>query len=281
VNRRLSLLILLLLLVGCFSLAAILQPRTEYLGKSSGSDNVLKVLLGDGRKLFANHFFVQADVYFHNGYYPGIFDQNQAPKDSRHMTGQGDEHEEDEHVRQMAFLGPPRDWVERFGRHFLVTEHSHLEGSKEREILPWLRISAELDPHRIETYTVSSYWLRRQLGKPQEAEKFLRDGLRHNPNSYELLFELGQLYLENYREPDRARNVWELALKRWHEQQDGAKEPDLISLEEIAVHLARLEEQAGNLASAITYLEIATKASPHREILEKQISELRNKLAPK
>ena len=64
----------------------------------------------------------------------------------------------------MNFLGPPRDWIERFGRHFIITEHTHLQGAKEREILPWLRISAELDPQKIETYTVAAYWLR-DLGK--------------------------------------------------------------------------------------------------------------------
>ena len=48
-------------------------------------DNHEQVLLGDGRKLFANHFFVKADVSFHSGYYPSIFDQAQPSKDTRHM----------------------------------------------------------------------------------------------------------------------------------------------------------------------------------------------------
>ena len=49
----------------------------------------------------------------------------------------------------------------RFGRKFRVTEHKHLSGdSTERELLPWLKISAELDPQRVETYTVAAYWLR-------------------------------------------------------------------------------------------------------------------------
>ena len=32
--------------------------------------------------------FVEADVYFHSGYYPSIFDRTQAPKDARHMTAE-------------------------------------------------------------------------------------------------------------------------------------------------------------------------------------------------
>ena len=73
-------LILLLLLAACFSLATVLQGRASGWSKRGQSDNMLNVLLGDGRRLFANHFFVQADVSFHSGYYPSIFDQARAPK---------------------------------------------------------------------------------------------------------------------------------------------------------------------------------------------------------
>lgn len=278
-TRRANYLLLLLLVAACFSLAAVIQPRTEGWRRRSGSDSSLMALLGDGRRLFANHFFVKADVYFHSGYYPTVFDQAETPKDSRHMTAAEGSNEAEEHERKMNFLGPPRDWIERFGRHFIITDHTHLAGNQEREILPWLKISAELDPQRIDTYTVASYWLRRELGKPQEAEKFLREGLRYNPNSYELLYELGRLYSENYTNQTRAVDLWELALRRWHEQQDHAKEPDKLALEEIAVHLARAEEDAGHFEKALTYLETAAKLSAYPEGLQKQIAELRQKLA--
>ena len=154
-----------------------------------------------------------------------------------------------------------------------------LSGGTEREILPWLKLSAELDPQRVETYTVSAYWLRSRLGKVAEAEQFLREGLRANPNSPEILFELGRLYFESYHDAVRARNVWELALRKWTAQESGKKEPDLFLLEEIAVNLSSLEEQAGNLSRAIELLQLAKKASPQAEILQKQIDELKTKLA--
>src|SRR5437667_4857091 len=65
------------------------------------------------------------------------------------------------------------------------------ESSDVREILPWLRLSAELDPNSVRTYTVAAYWLRERMGKVAEAEQFLREGLRANPGSYAILFELG------------------------------------------------------------------------------------------
>ena len=271
-------LVLLLLLAACFSLATVLQERSASWSKRGASDNVLNVLLGDGRRLFANHFFVQADISFHSGYYPSIFDQASRPKDTSHMTAKEGEPAEEEHEKQMNFLGPPRDWIERFGRHFIITEHTHLEGHKESEILPWLKLAAELDPQKIETYTVAAYWLR-DLGKIKEAERFLREGLLNNPDSYDILFDLGRLYYESNHDAARARKIWDLALRRWSEQEAANKKPDLLKLDDIAVNLSHLEETEGNLARAVQLLELAKKASPHPDILQQQIDELKQKLA--
>jgi tetratricopeptide (TPR) repeat protein len=271
---------LALLVAGCFTLATVLQPRAAAWTDRARSGSVLKVLLGDGRRMFANHFFVQADVSFHSGYYPSIFDQTEKPKPTAMAHNQNrNEHDENEHEKQMAFLGEPRDWIERFGRHFRVTEHTHLAEGQEREILPWLKLSAELDPQRVQTYTVAAYWLRSRLGKVKEARDFLREGLRNNPDSYEILFELGRLYYENDHDAGRARNLWELALRRWTESESSKKDQDLFLLEQIAVNLAHLEEERGNYDRAIHLLELAKKASPRPADLDAQIAELRAKLA--
>jgi tetratricopeptide (TPR) repeat protein len=199
------------------------------------------------------------------------------PKDTSHLTAKEGEPAAEEHEKQMNFLGPPRDWIERFGRHFIVTEHTHLEGNNRSEILPWLKLAAELDPQKIETYTVAAYWLR-DLGKVKEAERFLREGLLNNPESYDILFELGHLYYENNHDPARTRKIWDLALRRWSEQETADKKPDLLKLGQIAVNLARLEEKEGNLARAIQLLELSQKGSPHPEVLQPQIDELKQKL---
>lgn len=277
-NRRVPLLLFFLLASAALSVATWIQPRALAWNKRAESGGVMKLVMGEGRRLFANHFFEQADVYFHSGYYPSIFDREAAPKDTRHLTAQEGSAEEEEHERKMSFLGPPKDWIERFGRHFLITSHTHLEAGSEREILPWLRVAAELDPQRVETYTVAGYWLRNRLGKVQEAEQFLREGLRNNPNSYEILFELGQLYSQNRHEVSRARNVWELALLKWNVTQEGKKEPDLYTLDKIAINLARLEENEGDYRRAIKFLELATQASPNPAALREQIAELKKKL---
>ena len=266
---------LVVLLAAAFSLATVLQERVAAWSTRGESPNLLSVLFGDGRRLFANHFFVQADISFHSGYYPSIFDQARAPKDTAHLTAKEGAAE---HEKQMSFLGPPRDWIERFGRHFIVTEHTHLQGSRESEILPWLRLSAELDPQKAETYTVAAYWLR-DLGKVKQAERFLREGLLNNPESYDILLELGRLCYENNHDPARARKFWELALRRWSEQDAAGKKPEPHKLGEISDNLAHLEETQGNLSRAIELLQLSQKASPNPAALQAQIDELKQKLA--
>jgi len=300
---------LLLLLACAFTLVTVLQPRTATWSPRAEASSLLKVMLGDGRSLFADYFARKADVSFHGGYYPSIFDRTKAPKDTKHMTaadehdehaGEGEDHaghdhdaavggtegraeEEhadhaDAHMEAMNFLGPPRDIFERFGRRFMITEHKHLEGGDAREILPWLKVAADLDPHRIETYTVASYWLRNRLKKPKEAEEFLRIGLKENPNSFEILAELGSVYYQNLKDVRRARNVWELALRKWEAQEPGKKEPDTFTRVQIADYLALLEETEGNYAKAIEYLKTAKEFSPNPAALQKHIDDLTAKL---
>ena len=117
--------------------------------------------MGDSRRLFANHFFAMADAYFHSGFYPTIFDTPE-PEEPGHLTENRTRsmRRKTPDIDEETFLGQPSDWIDRFGRHFYPTVHTHLSGGNEREILPWLKLSAEMDPKRIETYVTAAYWLR-------------------------------------------------------------------------------------------------------------------------
>jgi tetratricopeptide (TPR) repeat protein len=280
-----STLITILLLVCCFAAGAFVEPRLAYLPiYKRYSGKPLEVLLGDSRRLFAGQAFAKADAYFHNGMYPTIFD---TPATGAPHVGAGAGLEEKHEDKAAAFLGEPKDIIDRFSRSFFPSKHMHLgehEGSPEgeqepkelREILPWLQLTAELDPNNVDNYVVGAYWLRTRLNKVKEAEEFLRAGLEHNPNSYEILFELGRIYLENKHDLPRARNILEAALKRWDEQNRNTKDPDKFLLAQIAWHLAALELDDGQKEKAISYMELAKKASPDPANVEKRIQEVRD-----
>jgi tetratricopeptide (TPR) repeat protein len=271
-------LVLALVLTVCFTLATGIEPRAANWSNRSKSDNVFSVLFGDGRRLFANQFFTMADVYFHSGYYPSIFDLREEGTKEIVAESHGHTDSPEDEIKE-DFLGKPKDWIDRFGRHFHITEHTHLEHSHEREILPWLRLAADMDPQKIETYTVGSFFMRQHLNQPREAEAFLREGLRNNPNSYEILSELGRLYDENDHDTGRARNVWELALRRWMQQDPKDQKENKLDFEEITVHLARLEREAGNWQQAIHWFQAAQKDSPDPNALQQQIDEIKKKMA--
>jgi tetratricopeptide (TPR) repeat protein len=280
---------LLALLVFCFGLAANLQPRFQALENSrKQSDNFFSLLLGDSSRMFANSFFVKADEYYHSGYYPTIFDNNEAFK-TPHMAEDTGAVNSKNHGDETSFMGPPRDWIDSFGRHFIPNRHTHLDeggptddlstSDNVREILPWLKLSAELDPDNVQTYTVTAFWLRERMHKVTEANQVLLEGLRNNPDSYEILFELGRLYYESYHDTGRARNVWELALRKWWKLDDQAKKDNKLSFEQITTHLGELENAAGNLPQAVNWLQAAQKVSLDPGSLQKRIDEIEAKMA--
>ena len=273
---RPALLSLTLLLVACFSLATWLVPwHQEFSRDREQSSGVIALFMGDSRRLFANYFFTRADVYFHSGYYASAFDlaakTNSAPASATAQDHSRCQHAhgkcEHTHSGCKHDHGRParEDWIARFSRNFYPSEHTHLgKNGDEREILPWLRLSAELDPQRVETYTVAAFWLRDRLGRAAEADQFLREGLHANPDSHAILFELGRTYAERDRDTDRARNDWELALKQWLKNEAPKPAPDLFGYSQIVAQLALAEERDANFEKSIAYLRLLKKASPYQ-----------------
>lgn len=283
------------LMVLCFGLAAKLAPQLQAMDNvHPRANDFFGILLGDSRRLFANQFFVEADVYYHSGYYPTIFNTTKA-FETPHMaadTGAIASHNQDE---KEDFMGPTRDWIDAFGRHFMPDRHTHLDeggptgdlstSSDIREILPWLKLSAELDPENVKTYVVTAFWLRTRMGKTEEAEQVLREGLKNNPNNPQLLFELGRAYFESADDRTRARNIWDAALRSW--KQKVAAEPeskkmsfdDRFIFEQIQTYLARLETEAGNFNAAISHWESVKSVSPDPSGIQKQIDGLRARMA--
>jgi tetratricopeptide (TPR) repeat protein len=286
---------LMALFLLCFDLGAHLQPQFQAIEYARHqSDNFFNLLLGDSSRIFANSSYTEADVYYHSGYYPTIFDNNQA-FETPHMAEDTGAVASRNSGEETGFMGPPRDWLDAFGRHFIPNRHTHLDqggptddlsgNSKVAEILPWLKLSSKLDPENIQTYLVMSYWLRNNLNQPQEAEQVLHEGLRYNPGNPQLLYELGRIYFENYTNTDRARTIWEAGLRSWAEEQPSVPESERLKpnnqnfddrfiFEQLQTHLAQLEGSLGNLQAAIDHLKQAQLASPSPEEIQRQIDEL-------
>ena len=295
---RANFLWLALLLAVVFTLATAVGPGFEQAraARPQGGDG-LSALLGGSRRLFAEHFFVKADQYFHSGYYPTIFD-DQTSFHTPHMALYANVIDQDKRAQQApkkgwfqnvvdvsdegGSPGFSRDWIDEFGRGFYPVRHTHLDQRGEkgemRELLPWLKIAAELNPERVETFVVTAFWLRTEVGKTDEAEEFLRDGLRANPNNCEILFELGRIYLEHRRQPERARHVWELAVAQWHEVEAPKTDPNIFIFAQITGQLAKMEEEQGRYTVALQHLQALKAVSPSPDSIQKLVADVWTKL---
>jgi hypothetical protein len=303
-------LLLLALLVAGFGLAAHLDPQFQtWRGSRTGGD-FFKVMLGDSRRMFANSFYVKADEYYHSGYYPTMFDDNAAFQ-TAHMAADTGAVSTKNHGDEHGFLGPTRNWIDAFGRNFFPDRHTHLDqggpddlsGSENvREILPWLKLSADLDPDNVQTYTVTAYWLRERMNNVHEADAVLHEGIRNCPDSYDIFFELGRLYNESYHDRQRARNVWLEGVRlwlrldpavprgKWSATQLAAgwvarptnlspvQTDNQLVMEGLTTHLAKLDEQEGNLPQAIAWLQAAQKVSATPQVLQLEINRLKYQL---
>jgi tetratricopeptide (TPR) repeat protein len=290
-SPRTFFLLLLTLLVFCFGVAAGLQSRFQSLeNQRHQSDNFFSLLLGDSSRMFANSFFVKADEYYHSGFYPTIFDNNEAFK-TTHMAEDTGAVNSKNRGEETGFMGAPRDWLDAFGRHFIPNRHTHLDeggaagdlsGSDQvREILPWLKLSTELDPQNVQNYTVTAFWLRQRMHKTAEANQVLLEGLRENPGSCDILFELGRLYAESDHDTNRAENVWLAAAKNWRpvEGNDDAKYANNFIYEKISTQIGEAELNAGHPQLAIQWFQAAQKVSNTPEALQKLIDEAKAKMS--
>jgi len=294
-TNRVFVLLSVLLLVTCAATAAWLDRWfLGWHGNRAKNFNPMTVAIGEGQKIFAGHFYRKADVYFHSGMYPSIFDNNESFK-TAHMAEDAGATGSKNTGDEAKYLGKSGDIIDHFSRHFFPTRHTHLDeggasghgtDSKEladsksgdvREILPWLKLAQELDPEEPLTYTVTAFWLRQRMGKSHEAELLLREGLKYLPDHPTLLFELGRIYFESNHDSARARNVWQHAIAAWQKQEGTKSEPDTFMLDQIETHLAKLEEDAGNVPLAISYWEQAKIHSPTPDSIQKRIDELRQK----
>lgn len=308
-------LITALAFTGSLSLAVIVEPRLVNASAYSRYEgSAVRITMGDAQRLFADQFYSKADVYFHRGFYPSIFEGREE------FDGSHADHGGDSHASESPSKSVPRkpDWIQRFSRSFYPSEHTHLgshsgplgshneeecdhphhneeghdhsncdhedhaaeaEGTdgEFREILPWLKASAALDPNRQATYVTAGYWLRTRLNKPKEAEEFLWEGQQANPESFLILFELGRLYADSHQDDFRARNLWLAALARWQRNESTKEDPDTIAYSQILWQLALLEERNGAPAKAIEYLNLIKPVSPHPAQIQQRIDELQAK----
>ncbi len=92
-----------------------------------------------------------------------------------------------------------------------ITEHLH--SKREDELMPWFKLTTTFNPHHVRAYAVGGYWLAFRLGKTEEAIKFLKEGIKNNPDGYQISTQIGIVYFSRLKDYKKAQYYFEKALK--------------------------------------------------------------------
>lgn len=167
---------------------------TEYEGGRSRSEaaeaernsSAIGRLLGEMRTSFSDIMFIKTERYHHMGIaYDAHLGANPGQELDRSHAGTG------------TLIPPPEEDFRGFVGHLERNirpwrdpslAHIHSDG---RELLPWYRLMTLSDPHYIRGFILGAFWLERE--DPEEALKFITEGLENNPNSFQILLSKGQI----------------------------------------------------------------------------------------
>ena len=73
--------------------------------------------------------------------------------------------------------------------------------SKNESLLPLLKTITEMDPHFTQAYELMGGTILPRTGRIAEGQKVLEQGIRNNPNDWEMLREMAMLYAWTERKP--------------------------------------------------------------------------------
>ncbi len=258
----------------------------------SGRDFLFKTL-GEAKNLISDISYLKADEYYHGGLKHKeckLGDNYSEPQAHGILAGREekadelkDDHEHDDECEEFEeFLETEYlkrkfsrfNILFRVGRAIPVHTHKHLYGNEERELIPWLYYAVKLNPHNIEAYVVGGYWVGSRLGRVDEALNFLMEGIRYNPNVWQIYSEIGNLYFHQKKDYQQAVKFYSKAASLIEFDQDA----DKYDKSHIFTFLGASYENIGRFDKALEYYRLDTALFPVHEGIAERIKKLEEKL---
>jgi hypothetical protein len=179
------------------------------------NSSAIATMLGEFRTSMSDMMFIKTERYLHAGvgYVPHMAESV--------MTAEQLSEEVDEHQSE---LGIPDDGEDHAGTPTLIPAaerdfrgfigrlhrevkpwrdpekaHIHTDG---RELLPWFRMMTLTDPNYVRGFVAGGFWL--QTEGEDLAIEFINEGLRLNPEAFQLYVSRGFLTIRQYRRLNEA-----------------------------------------------------------------------------
>ncbi len=238
-------------------------------GASGLNNDIFYKTFGEFKNFLSDTSYVEADVYYHGG----IYDFHGNEKESGKCIAHKAHREKTDTARGRNTMSrkakPSLNILPAVGEAMLITEHRHLKGDEEKEIIPWIYYAIKLNPHNETAYAVGGFWLAVQLKKPEKAITLLKQGIVNNPCSWEIYATLGQVYLVNKSDYKNAK----IYLEKAKELIDKSK-ADKFDKMRVYSFLAEAYAKLGKTNKALeVYREILVFA-PGDEAIKRKIKKL-------
>ena len=251
--------------------AAFFVPRIgafEYetsIAQPAADGSILFRFLGETRSIISSLSILQADLYFHGGV--GHFFEEHEHGFGVAETPKGAEVYKEPEIEPRPYISPYN--VQPYlSEEISVTEHVHLEGDQLKEIVPWLYYAAKTDPHNVLAYTLTGYYLTFKLDKTDEAIEFLREGIKNNPDSWQVYAEMGVIYFQKLEDYAKAVRYLETAKKLLD------KSPhDKFQERYVLTFLAESYEDLGQKDKALPLYKRLHELFPDAEAFQKKVGE--------
>ncbi len=164
-------------------------------------------------------------------------------------------------------------WYGRLGARLRPHGHLHATGSDVREIMPWLRLAAQADPHDIPVLLTAAFWLARDAGRPDLAAALLREARADNPFNDRISFELARIDLHAGRLAE-ARRELDAAIVFWPGGRDAGSPTARDDLARMLTYRAVLHEVDGEMDAARRALRAALSLHPEWNDIRARLEEL-------
>lgn len=220
-------------------------------------------VLGSAQEAMGDLVLVKADSYLHAGLREDI-------TRSCDHDGEDEDHDHEAHEPSESAGG----WIGKIYAGVNVTEHSHLQGDRARELMPILDFSLKLNPHNVQAVLTTAYWLRDALGDPGSALSVLERGARENPASWEIEFEAAELLFKR-KDYASAAVRYEAALRKMAGTESGEFDPIRTRY-----RLAESLERAGDVSRALVFYREAAafyapgQTTPLKEAIDRKVASL-------
>jgi len=166
---------------------------------------VLYKIFGQLRKDLGLFCYLKADQYLHRGSHHVDHDEDCSFSVTKNDTDKPHKHvHTDAHLKDFDLFFKIYQAIHF--RHLV-----HLKTSKNAELMPWFDITTRFNPHFVKVYLDGGFWLSSKMNQPDKALTFLRRGLKHNPRSWQIVHQMGEIYFTQKKDYARSYSYFKHA----------------------------------------------------------------------